>query len=338
MLAAGRHWGGGPLLADVTDGVATELSSTALPRQQRQGLDSVSSDGENIAVSEVVSDAARAPATVWIGGMSADTRSEHKPPRDDEGRAPMWATPLLDGEEGFRSVGAVPVPGGWDIRAWRADATWESLDAFPQLRLGRVPAPRTLLSGTTESEVVVAGQLSERGPDAAAPWSVWTLGDDGPATPGGRWQRAMLASVPDGLTDIASWDAGWWVAGHRGMKPVVYDFDSAAGAELAVPDTSLDPLCPSVFVAGKPIGRSLVLATQSVDGPTVWLAAGHDWVRLPAPAGSLSAAQLVGDAIYVLVDGTLWFRALPPASTRADVQDLRSAGRPGDRPVQHSDA
>jgi len=124
-----------------------------------------------------------------------------------------------------------------------------------------------------------------------------------------RWD---LASQPDGLTDLASWDLGWWVAGHKDLRPVVYDFDASDGANMAVPDTWLDPRHPAVYVARAPILAPMVLATQSRDGPTVWLRGKRrSWTRIPAPPGRLTAAEQNGDGIYVLVDGVLWYRPLP---------------------------
>ena len=96
-------------------------------------------------------------------------------------------------------------------------------------------------------------------------------------------------------------------AGFRDLRPVVYDFDSARGRSIPMPDTRLDPVHPVVYLAGMPIGREMVLATQSADGPTVWVRKSRDWLRIPAPAGKLLAAQTSLDGVYVLIDGTLWF-------------------------------
>ena len=73
----------------------------------------------------------------------------------------------------------------------------------------------------------------------------------------------------------------------------------------------LDPVHPVVYLAGLPIGRTMVLATQSADGPTVWVRKGRDKLRIPAPAGKLLAAQASLDRVYVLIVGTLWFHPLP---------------------------
>jgi hypothetical protein len=120
-----------------------------------------------------------------------------------------------------------------------------------------------------------------------------------------------MSSTPDEITDVAAWDLGWWVAGHRGLRPVVYDYDYPTdGARLPVPPTRLDPDHPAVYVAGIPAHSPMVLATQSADGPTVWVQQGKRWRRIPAPEGRLAAAHRVGDDVYVLIDGAVWVRKL----------------------------
>lgn len=44
---------------------------------------------------------------------------------------------------------------------------------------------------------------------------------------------------------------------------------------------------------------------------TVWVRKGRAWLRIPAPAGKLLAASTSDDGVYVLIEGTLWFRSLP---------------------------
>ena len=101
------------------------------------------------------------------------------------------------------------------------------------------------------------------------------------------------------------------MSGHRDLRPVVYDFDQRNGATMPVPDTRLDPGHPAVYIARSPIGAPMVLATQSADGPTVWVEKRRGWLRVPAPAGTLRSAQTVHNGVYVLIDGTLWFHSLP---------------------------
>jgi hypothetical protein len=83
------------------------------------------------------------------------------------------------------------------------------------------------------------------------------------------------------------------------------------GASMPVPNTRLDPGHPVVYIAAIPIASPMVLATQSVDGPTVWAKRGRDWQRIAAPSGKLAAAQTARDGVYVLIDGALWFRGVP---------------------------
>ena len=197
-----------------------------------------------------------------------------------------WARP--DGEANTRVVGAVRSADRWRLHAWQAlgDDEWLALDVGEQLHALTEPSSRTVLTGTTEVGVVVAGPVSDRARAADAAPEVWSLSDT-PEQSGGRWERHPTATVPDAFTHVASWDLGWWVAGHRDGRPVVYEFDDpGGGAALAVPDTRLDPHHPLTVVAGIPVERPLVLATQSVDGPAVRVDDGALWVRaLPAAAG-----------------------------------------------------
>lgn len=238
--------------------------------------------------------------------------------RDPQGGEASWVSPLLDGEEDLRVVGAVRTGDRWQLHAWQAvgDSEWLALDRGTQLSLLAEPGPSSVLTDTTETTVVVAGDVA----DASGRAGVWSLGDM-PELSGGRWEHHATESVPDDVTDVASWDLGWWVAGHRDGRPVVYDFDDpGGGAALPVPGTRLDPEHPLVLVAGVPVGRPMVLATQSESGPAVWVAEDGGWSRTPAPSGRLSAAQRVGDGVYVVVDGALWYRDLPAAAGPTDVE------------------
>ena len=187
------------------------------------------------------------------------------------------------------------------------------MDRGHPLFVSAKPSSRSVLTGSTQSGAIVAGAISDQPNRPRASPQVWTIEDIGGAPTDGRWTRRPLAPTPDGLTDVASWEVGWWVAGHRNLRPVVYDFDSPTRGTIPMPDTRLDPDHPVVYVAGIPIGRSMVLATQSADGPTVWMHKGRDWLRIPAPAGKLSAASRNVDGLYLLIDGALWFRSLPGA-------------------------
>jgi hypothetical protein len=205
-------------------------------------------------------------------------------------------------------VGAVRAKDRWELHAWQADSEWFSLDRGHQLYVHAKPSSQSVLTASTETTVIVAGAISGRMDRMLRPG----LGDRRRVRLRRRsMEAAPLASTPDAPSDIAQWDLGLWVAGHRRLRLVIYDFDRRDGDGMPVPDTRLDPARPGVYVAGIPIGKPMVLATQSVDGPTVWVRKVSSWQRIPAPAGTLSAAQTVKDGVYLLIDGPLWFRAAP---------------------------
>ena len=299
---------GEPLLVDVTDGRARRLPDPAQGEGWTPpdgGYQSVVGNGDLIALTGRAEPGVLLLHHEWIASPPERLRDPH-------GREASWLSPLLDGEEGLRVVGAVRVGDTWELHGWQAvgDDEWLALDHGRQLRLLAEPGAGTVLTGTTETTVVVAGQIAD---DSGRP-GVWSLSDL-PEESGGRWQHRPTETVPDGFTDIAYWDLGWWVAGHREGRPVVYDFDDpGGGVALPVPDTRLDPDHPLVLVAGVPVGRPLVLAAQSEDGPAVWVHEDGGWSRTRAPSGRLSAAQRVGDGVYVVVDGALWYRSLPAAA------------------------
>jgi hypothetical protein len=321
VIVAGED-AGRPVIAKVTRGSARRLPAGG-PPSPHDGLAAADFDGESLVVAERPPVDPATPATVWQvdysqlrDGVPAAWRRDEI--RDGTGRAASWLRPLLDGEEDYRAVGAVRLGSRWALHAWMAWDTWRPLDRDEQLYLSG--SPEALRTGATETTVVVAGAVSDR-PDAPATPQVWSLRDErfeDPDAPG-RWTRLPTATTPDAFTDVADWDLGVWVAGHRKLRPVVYDFDSPqgpqgpAGRELPVPDTRLDPRHPVVLVAGTPVTTTMVLATQSVDGPAVWVARdarGSGWTRVAAPPGVLEAAVTVPGGIYLVLDGALWYRPL----------------------------
>ena len=308
LLAAGLRVGDQPLLVDVTHGVARGFKGE-LPNRLHHGLSAVATDGANTFVTEDVDPSHAEPATMQLVDQYLTEVIDQ--PRDRRGSKPLWFWPLMDGEEDFRTVGAVRADGRWELHAWQDFGDWVPMDRGHPLFVSAKPSSRSVLTGSTEAYVIVAGAISDQsgGPDASP--QVWTIEDIGGPRTSGRWTRRPLVPAPDALTDVASWEVGWWVAGHRDLRPVVYDFDSRDGAGIPMPATRLDPRHPVVYVAGIPISRSMVLATQSADGPTVWVRSGRNWLRIPAPAGKLLAAQTSDDGVYVLIDGTLWFRSMP---------------------------
>jgi len=318
VIVAGED-AGRSMIAVVTGGSARRLPAGGPPAPH--GLAAADFDGESLAVVERPPADPATPAAVWQvdysllhDGVAASWRRDEI--HDGNGRAATWLRPLLDGEEDYRAVGAVRRGGGWALHAWMAWDTWRRLDRGEQLYLSG--SPEALRTGTTETTVVVAGAVSDRPEAPATTPQVWSLRDDlfeDDDAPG-RWTRLPTASAPDALTDVASWDLGWWVAGHRKLRPVVYDYDSVArpaGRELPVPDTRLDPRHPVVLVAGVPVSSAMVLATQSVEGAVVWVAGGPGsprWTRVPAPPGVLGAAVAVPGGVYLVLDGALWYRPL----------------------------
>ncbi len=307
LLAAGES-DGEPLLVDITEGVSSTVEGE-LPDENGEGLDWVHSNGLSIAVTERADPGASEPARLSIRDDAETLWREV--PQDARGRRAAWVAPLLDSEENWRAAGAVSVGDEWQLHAWQAGEHWRLLDREGELFVAGTPGPQTVLAATTETSVAVAGAVSGRRSGGGVP-QVWSISDDLDGGPR-RWERHPMASTPDELTDIAEWALGWWVAGHRRYRPVVYDFDEGNGRALPVPATRLDPEHPAVFIARVPISASLVLATQSVDGPAVWIAEGRRWVRLPAPPGRLMAAEEVGGGVYLLVDGAVWYRKLPGA-------------------------
>jgi hypothetical protein len=306
LLAAGED-DGAPVLVDVTDGQAREVPAPAEGgwTPPDGGYDAVGSNGDLISVVGRADPSAVLLHSEWLAYPAQRLA-------DAQGREVSWVSPLLDGEENLRAIGVVEAGDGWHVHAWQAygDEEWMPLDRGEQLRVLAEPGPRTVLTGTTETTVVVAGAVAD---ESGRP-GVWSLYDD-PTETGGRWTHHPTATEPDAFTDVAYWDLGWWVAGHRDGRPVVYEFDDPGqGSALPVPDTELDPDHPVVIVAGIPVGQPMVLATQSVDGPALWVGGAGGWERTAVPAGRLSSAQRVGGGLYVVVDGALWFRPLPASA------------------------
>lgn len=301
---------GQPLLLDLMDGAARQVGGD-FPNADHNGLGAVVSNSDDVFVTEHLDPEGVKPATMWHGSYSADLPQET--PRwgqtwDAPGVLPVWLSPLMDGEEDLRAVGAVRAKGLWELHAWQGLEDWFPLDRGHQLYVHSSPSARSVLTGSTEVSVIVAGDISDRPGGPHAPPQVWAI-EDYQGFEHGRWTQQRLGSPPDELTDVAQWDLGWWVAGYSQLRPVVYDFNSHGGATMPVPDTRLDADHPYVYIAGIPILQPMVLATQSADGPTVWVQKGRDWLRIPAPEGKLLAAQTVDGGVYVLIDGGLWFRA-----------------------------
>lgn len=311
LYAAGVA-GGDPLLVDVTDGEWRHLDIRIADRFDGHGLRGLSSDGLNIAAAGATPPSSGTSAKLWAGDWWGTRWTES--PRDRQGRSPVWLDPLLDGEEDFRSIGVVKVGDGWRLHAWEALDEWMPIDPGPQLHLTKAPADTTLITGTTETTVVAAGAICEGADAPPGPPQVWTLYST--AYEVGRpasWQRRPLRPEPDGLTDVADWDVGFWVAGHVDGHPVVYDFDSGDGAASVLRDVVLDEEHPRVSIA-RGFDGERVLAVQTEKGPRVLFETPAGWHELAGPDGRLEAAALVADLVYLLVDGRVWWHGRPSAA------------------------
>jgi hypothetical protein len=301
------------LLAEVSDGVARGFRGE-LPNSLHNGLSAVVDGDIGISVTEDLDPARAVPARMRF--VDEYVTKEIDQPGSVRGTKPVWLSPLMDGEGDFRAVGAVMADGRWELHAWQNtdSAPWKPMDRWHTLYVFAKPSSRSVLTGSTEGQLIVAGAISERpGRHGASP-QLWTIDDIGGEPTNGRWTRWPLTPTPDALTDVASWEVGWWVAGHRNLRPVVYDFDAdLGGTSMPMPVTRLDPEHLVVYVADEPIAQGMVLATQSADGPTVWIQKRRGWLRIPAPAGKLSAASRNNDGLFMLIDGALWFRPLAGA-------------------------
>jgi hypothetical protein len=229
---------------------------------------------------------------------------------DTPGVIPGWLSPVTDDEGALRAVGAVLAEGRWELHEWEAtgDDKWFPLDRGHQLYVHAKPSSRSVLASSIETAVLVAGAVSDQPVGSGASPQAWWV-DAAQGFDRGRWTQLSMESTPDALTDVAQWALGRWVAGHRQLRPVVYDFDDLSGDEMPVPDTELDPDRPGVFVAGIPDKDSMVLATQSVDGPTLWVrrpGPGFGSRHRPAP----SAVQTVEGGVYLLINGAPCFRPM----------------------------
>jgi hypothetical protein len=179
------------------------------------------------------------PATMWFGafngGYFSPEAAQWEQIWDARGARPAWLSPLMDGEENLRAVGAVRRNDRWELHAWQADEKWFALDRGSQLYVHGKPSAVSILTSSTEASVFVAGDISERSDGSGGTPQVWGIADE-EGFDGGRWTRLSLASRPDALTDIAQWDLGLWVAGHRHLRPVIYDHDDGEEGEVLAAD------------------------------------------------------------------------------------------------------
>jgi hypothetical protein len=311
VLVGGEDDGAGVVL-DVTAGrgpVAVALPGVPDP------IWHLSSDGN-----EAVASAGRGGAGSDVWYLAEMYEAEFDGPRDEAGDEPVWAAPTVDGEGDLRVAGVVPEGDRWRVRAWMIWDDWERMDAGPALYVPDVPRSGELLVAATEVGVVIAGDLAtERSAAAPSVWFIWDSAVADEVEGGGEpWIEETLVPQPDALTDIRSWEGGWWVAGHRSGAPLIYDFDGRGGV-LEVPDVRLDLEQPTVLLAAVALDGDPLLVLRTVDGPGAWYRVGGTWHEMPLPDGDVQDAEYAEGLLYVVVDGEL-FAAELPADYLAEIE------------------
>lgn len=315
VVVGSRH-DGGPLIATVQPALAAATPWSFPSLRTAHELATVASDGENTFVGTRTTPRAADGPELWSTYYDlthpdlVDFRRDPLP-KDGRGRTPVWAVPLVDGEEDYRVVGVTRSAAGTpEVHAWDEGSTRGPVIAGSLYLHADAHTP-SLQVGNTETDIVVGGLLSTDARSAPRRPTVWrgAAATDQP----GRWLEVPLSPRPDTITDIADWEVGYWVAGSSGGRPVVYDFDPG-GPSFPPLDTRLDPRQPTVLFASRApfLNEPPALVTQSVDGPTVWVAEGQHYRRFPAPGGHLDAAAMQHDTVYVVIDGVLWIKKLPP--------------------------
>lgn len=306
--------GGKPLIGYVVDGELTEIpfrSDGARP----DGLRAMTDDGMNISVTDDTDPRSGEPARLWNGSSDPPDPAIISPMTEEEalrtaaGLRPVWLAPLSTSED-FGVVGVVREQHRWRVHGWLVDMEWTQLDNRSPLYVRGTPSNERLLTGMTEASILAAGNLTDSESAAGSAPQVWALDMVSDAGQHGRWRNRPLDPIPDGLSDIDSWEVGWLLAGQTDLAPVVYDFDDGDGEPIDMPSTRLDPDHPAVFVA-LDVGSSPILATQSVDGPKVWFKADSRWRDIAAPQGRLQGIEFAGDELYVLVEGSIWHTKAP---------------------------
>lgn len=313
LTAAGVR-DGKPLVAYIVGGGMTEIPFRN-GGARGGGLRAMTDDGQNYAVTDVTDPASGRPARMWHGYSDPpdpqviSPTEEDKPLSSTTGLRPLWLSPLSTSED-FGVIGVVRERDRWKVHGWLYDAEIAQLDVGAPLYLRDAPSSERLLTGITEGSLVAAGDLTDRVPGTGSEPQLWSLELNYGPERTSRWENMPLDPVPDGLTDISTWELGWQLAGHKDLAPVVYDYDDADGAPIAMPSTRLDPEHPGVFLVLE-LDAPPILATQSVDGPKVWFNADGRWRHIAAPEGRLQAIELAGYELYLLIDGSIWHMRAP---------------------------
>lgn len=310
---------GKPFVGYVVEGTLTEIPFRN-EGARGGGLRAMTDDGSSFWVTDVTDPRSGEPARLWHGYSDPPDPNIISPTTEESalhtitGLQPAWLAPLSTSED-FGVIGVVREKDRWRVHGWLADGKLAQLDERPPLYLRSRPSSERLLTGMTQGSMLAAGDLTDGEPDSSRTPQVRTLDLNYGPERKSKWKSHPLNPVPDGLTDIATWEIGWQLAGHKDLAPVVYDFDEGDGEAIDMPSTRLDPDHPAVFVALN-VGSSPILATQSVDAPTVWFKADGRWRDIPAPEGRLEAIEFTGEELYLLVDGSIW-HTRAPAELRA---------------------
>ena len=305
---------GKPLIAYVVDGELTEIPFRSEGARDG-GLRAMSDDGANISVTDDTDPRSGEPARLWNGYSDPpdpdiiSPMTEEEPLRTATGLRPVWLTPLSTSED-FGVIGVVRDKDRWRVHGWLSDVTLAQLDEGAPLFLRGTPSNERLVTGITQGSMVAAGDLNSGGADSGGAPQVWNLDLNYGPERKSRWNQLPLNPAPDGLTDIASWEIGWQLVGHKDLAPVVYDFDDGDGETIDVPSTRLDPDHPGVFIYLN-VGAPPILATQSVNGSKVWFNSDGRWRDIAAPEGRLQGVELAGEELYLLIDGSIWHRPAP---------------------------
>lgn len=305
---------GKPLIGYIVEGTLTEIPFRN-KGARGGGLRAMTNDGSNFWVTDVTDPRSGEPARLWHGYSDppdpdlVSPTTEDKALRTATGLQPVWLTPLSTSED-FGVIGVVREKDRWRVHGWLMDFKMAQLDAGSRLNVRGTPSNERLLTGITQGSMLAAGDVTDGEPDSSRAPQVWTLDLNYGPERKSRWKNRPLDPVPDGLTDIATWEIGWQVAGHKDLAPVAYDFDDGDGEPIDMPSTRLDPDHPGVFIVLN-VDAPPVLATQSVGGNKVWFKADGRWHDIAAPEGRLQAIEFAGEEFYVLVDGSIWHTQAP---------------------------
>lgn len=305
---------GKPLIGYVVDGELTEIPFRS-EGARGGGLRAMTDDGANISVTDDTDPRAGEPARLWNGYSDPPDPNIISPMTEEEalrttaGLQPVWLAPLSTSED-FGVIGVVRENDRWRVHGWLADVKLAQLDEGARLYLRGTPSSERLLTGMSEGLMIAAGEVTGGVLDTSRTPQVWTLEANYGPERKSTWMNVPLDPVPDGVTDIAAWESGWQLAGHKDLAPVVYDFDEGDGETLDVPSTRLDPDHPGVFIYLN-VGAPPILATQSVDGSKVWFKADGRWRDIAAPEGRLQGVEFAGEELYLLIDGSIWHTQAP---------------------------